>query len=214
MMARRLMSPISAMIVAGVLISGCGDANSEMDATRSQDTARLTESVPSDQADMPIPVEDVKPTVEPESATRESSSREADGGSEEAASPTEPEYSYSDEPEAATGVVATLCNLDPTYLSSLRNENSSGEPVVDDDLRLSVLAMSDQIAYWESLEDEYPGTADDIDSAEMILNLWDQALVEQDNGDADAAQSAMVRAEGILASMEGGVAPESAQCVG
>ena len=224
MTAPRLRGPISAMILAGVLISGCGDAGSNEIAADSQDATRLTETGSSDEAKTTVPVNDSGDQVESESTAEESSSadsvaadaqsEESASASEESASASETEYEYSDEPEAASGVVATLCNLDPTYLSSLRNEDSSGEPVVDDDLRLSVLAMGDQIAYWKGLQDEYPDAAEDIDSAEMIVDYWDEALLEHDNGDVAASKAAMTSADDVIASMEGDVAPESAQCVG
>ena len=224
MTAPRLRGPISAMILAGVLISGCGDAGSNEIAADSQDATRLTETGSSDEAKTTVPVNDSGDQVESESTAEESSSadsiavdaqsEDSASASEDSASASETEYEYSDEPEAASGVVATLCNLNPEYLASLRNEDSSGVPTVDEDLRLSVLAMRDQIPYWESLSDDYPEAADDIDSAAEVVEFWDEAVLKQDNGDASAAEAAMLQADDVISSMSSKAAPASAQCVG
>lgn len=217
MRVRRLLGPLSAVAIAALMVSGCGDTGSDESVSDSQDIARETEAASSDVADVTASASDSANPAESEATAEESSRADSvasDAQSDDAASASETEYQYSDEPEAASGVVATLCNLDPTYLSSLRNEDSSGTPVVDDDLRLSVLAMSDQVAYWESLTDEYPEAVEDVASADTVVDFWDQALLEYDNGDMAAANANMISADEVIRSMEGDVAPESARCVG
>lgn len=124
------------------------------------------------------------------------------------------DFDYPDDPEPAQGVVATLCNLDSDYLLSLRNEDASGQAIVDDDLRLSVLALGDQLSYWESLRFNFPEVSADVDRAQRVYDLWDTALVDSDNGDSDSARLAMLEADEEIESLRSGAASVSSTCVG
>ena len=106
-------------------------------------------------------------------------------------------YDYPDDPEPAQSIVATLCNLNRDYISSLR-PTADGVPVVDDTLRTTLVVLSDYLSHWDTLRPHYPETVPHIDTAQQVHDLWDQALLEQDNGDPGAAQSTMLTAEKYL----------------
>lgn len=203
-----------ALIVA--LVGGCGGAASDRESATdeaSSATAAPTEpgSMGSDETSA---TESVAGEADEAKAAQQSDDAERQVDEPTTSSAAQEEYDYPDEPEPAAGVVATLCNLDPGYLGSLRNENSSGDPVVDDDLRLAVVALGDQISYWETLRDDYPDAADDIESADKVLDLWEQAVVSSDNGESSAAQGALAEADDVISSLSGEAAPGSAECVG
>lgn len=107
------------------------------------------------------------------------------------------EYDYPDDPPPAESIVATLCNLNQDYIASFRTMED-GVPVVDDNLRTMLVAFSDYLSYWDSLRPHYPEAVASIDTAQEIYDLWDQAMLDRDNGDLDAAQSAMLEAEKLL----------------
>lgn len=107
------------------------------------------------------------------------------------------EFDYPEDPPPADSIVATLCNLNQEYLSSFRTMED-GVPVVDDNLRTMLVAFSDYLSYWDSLRPHYPEAVASIDTAQEIYDLWDQAMLDRDNGEAEAAQAAMVAAEKLL----------------
>lgn len=107
-------------------------------------------------------------------------------------------HEYPDDPEPAEESAGTLCNLTGQYVQSLRTVTDDGVPVVDDDLRLSVLSMSDNLLLWDSMRSHFPEYAEAIDDAQQVRDLWDEALLNTENGDEAAAQRAMVAAEEAL----------------
>lgn len=113
------------------------------------------------------------------------------------------EYEYPDDPAPAESIVATLCNLNRDYIASLRT-TEDGAPVVTNSLRTMMVAFSDYLSHWDTLRPHYPEANADIDTAQQIYDLWDQALLGQENGDPDAAQSAMLQAEKFLEQLPSG----------
>ncbi|MGB3187483.1 MAG: hypothetical protein WBG36_12035 [Ornithinimicrobium sp.] len=204
------------LAMIAVLVAGCGDAESGPGSVSEATGATKTVSPESGSKDTDetAATESVGDAGDTTQATQQPDSADRQEDESAASSIEQEEYDYPDEPEPAAGVVATLCNLDPGYLGSLRNENSSGEPIVDDDLRLSVLALGDQISYWETLRDDYPAAASDIDSAGELRELWGQALLSHDSGDASAAGRSMLEADQVIDGLSGGARPDSAECVG
>lgn len=104
-------------------------------------------------------------------------------------------HEYPDDPEPAEESARTLCNLNQNYVRSLRAESSEGVPVVDDNLRLSVLSMSDNLLLWESMRSHHPEYEGAIDAAWLIWEYWNDALAIQESGDGADARAAMLEAE-------------------
>lgn len=113
------------------------------------------------------------------------------------------QFDYPDDPEPAESIVGTLCNLNQTHFEGLR-VTRDGEPVVDDNLRTVLVGLSDLLGAWETLRNHYPDSVPDIDTAREIYELWDEAVLNVDNGDLDAAQTAMDEAESLLEELPDG----------
>lgn len=107
------------------------------------------------------------------------------------------EYEYEAEEPAADSVVATLCNLNQKYFTGLRTVKS-GEPVVDDTLRTSLVGLGDLTDYWDTLRSQYPKSEADIDTGIAIYETWDSALLSQDNGNSGEAKAAMAKGETLI----------------
>ena len=121
-------------------------------------------------------------------------------------------HEYPDDPEPAAESASTLCNLSSQYVQSLRTTTDEGVPIVDDDLRLSVLAMSDNLLLWESMRSHFPEYDDAIDDAQQVRDLWDEALLNVENGDEAAAEQAMLAAEDVLEELPEGAASDAIDC--
>jgi len=121
-------------------------------------------------------------------------------------------HEYPDDPEPAAESASTLCNLSSQYVQSLRTTTDEGVPVVDDDLRLSVLAMSDSLLLWESMRSHFPEYEEAIDDAQRVRDLWDEALLNVENGDEAAAEQAMLAAEDVLEELPEGDVSDAIDC--
>jgi len=121
-------------------------------------------------------------------------------------------HEYPDDPEPAAESASTLCNLSSEYMQSLRTTTDEGVPIVDDDLRLSVLAMSDNLLLWESMRSHFPEYDDAIDDAQQVRDLWDEALLNVENGDEAAAEQAMLAAEDVLEELPEGDVSDAIDC--
>ena len=121
-------------------------------------------------------------------------------------------HEYPDDPEPAAESASTLCNLSGPYVQSLRATTDDGAPVVDDNLRLSVLSMSDNLLLWESMRSHFPEYDDAIDDAQRVRDLWDEALLSLDNGDEAAAEQAMLAAEDVLDELPDGDVSDAIDC--
>lgn len=130
------------------------------------------------------------------------------------ANSTIPEFEYSDDPPPDEEIVSTLCNLDQEYIRSLRAESPDGEPVVDDNLQLAVLSMSDNLALWDSLRPHYPEAGEAIDTARRIHDLWYEALLYTDEGDGESASRAMQEADREIANLPSVTSSDADDCVG
>ncbi len=109
-----------------------------------------------------------------------------------------PTFVYTEEIEPAETLTATLCNLNSEFLRSLRSEDASGAPIVDDNLRYAILTLGDSVSLWRDLVLSYPETAEDVALAEQVRELWDDALLAQDNGQAGEANEFMRLAEDVV----------------
>ncbi|MGB5952844.1 MAG: hypothetical protein WBG57_10095, partial [Ornithinimicrobium sp.] len=142
------MRAVSALVLAGaLLLSGCGDAGSENDSSAStteeassQDTAEGTAGV-GDASEATEAVADSESEEGAQSQQNAAEDGEAADGEQSSQESEKEGYSYPDEPEPAPEVAATLCNLDADYFKNLRPTNASGDAVVDDSLRMSVLSL-------------------------------------------------------------------------
>lgn len=117
---------------------------------------------------------------------------------------TPQQYEYEPELEPPDSVVATLCNLNQTFFTGLRNIEQ-GEAVADSMLRTSTVALDDLIDYWETLRAQYPDAGDEIDTGVAIQEQWKAALLSLENGDDRGAEKAMAQAERLIEEL-----PESA----
>lgn len=126
---------------------------------------------------------------------------------------TTPEFEYPDDPPPAEEIVSTLCNLDQEYIGSLRAESADGRPVVDENLRLAVISMMDNLLLWDSLRPHYPETGDAIDTAWRIHDLWHEALLFYESGDAEAASLAMEEADREISNLPSVDSADSGDCV-
>ena len=117
------------------------------------------------------------------------------------------EYEYPDDPMPAEATVDTLCNLNREYLSGLRTIEDS-VPVPDDRLRTSLVGFSDLLEEWDVLRIHFPTQEADFDRAREIFQAWDRAILSEENGDFDAARSAMADAEKLLNELPASAAPE------
>ncbi|WP_299520881.1 hypothetical protein [uncultured Serinicoccus sp.] len=104
------------------------------------------------------------------------------------------EYDYPDDPEPAESVVATLCNLNRGYFSSLAES-------ADADLRMAVVGVTELLGYWESLVPHYPAVEEDVATAGQIVAKWDEAVLARDNGEDAAAETALGEAEELITSL-------------
>lgn len=104
------------------------------------------------------------------------------------------EYEYPDDPEPAESVVATLCNLNRSYFTTLAES-------ADTDLRMAVVGVTELLGYWESLVPHYPEVAEDVSTAGGVVAAWDEAVVARDNGDGAAADAAVAEANELIDSL-------------
>ncbi|MFK8023815.1 MAG: hypothetical protein AB8G26_07615 [Ilumatobacter sp.] len=109
-----------------------------------------------------------------------------------------PTFVYTEEVPPAESVVATLCNLEGDFIRTLRTEDDAGRPVVDDDLRLSILSLRDSVSLWRDLELSFPDTGGDVDLADEIAATWNQALSADAEGDEAEATALMAQAEELI----------------
>ena len=72
---------------------------------------------------------------------------------------------------------------------------------MDDNLRTSLVGLSDLIAEWDTLRVHYPDAVKDIDTANAIYNDWDRAILDSDNGDTAAAARMMTNADKRIGSL-------------
>lgn len=204
---------MSALVLAASLtLSGCGGGSEDADtaastgAAESQDAAAT--SVPQgDSADATAaaPKEDDTSSDDAagdDAAGDDASAQEGEATSGEDASGGDTaekdengDYVYPDEPEPAPEIAATLCNLDADYFRNLRPTDASGKAVANESLRMSVLSLGDNLSLWNDLQRNFPEVEDDVSRAQDIYDYWDEALLNADNGDQDAADKAMRQAE-------------------
>ncbi len=116
-------------------------------------------------------------------------------------------FEYPDDPMPAEATVDTLCNLNQEYLSGLRTIENS-EPVPDDRLRTALVGFSDLLEEWDVLRTHFPTQEADFDRAREIYQAWDRAILSNENGDFDAARTAMADAEKLLNELPASAAPE------
>ena len=67
-------------------------------------------------------------------------------------------------------------------------------------LRNNLVGLSDLIGEVQSLRRHYPDAKPSIDPASAVFDKWHVALLAVDDGDASAAQSAMVEAKSTMTS--------------
>lgn len=184
------------MLSVALVLSGCGT-----DARNTDEAASTSEVVSTqDAAQDTAGVADADDSAGSSAASSASPDEQAGGTDEESRDDSgskdpSQEYDYEDEPEPAPELAATLCNLDADYFKNLRGTDSSGKAVADDSLRMAVLSLGDNLSLWIDLQRSFPDVADDVARAQKIYDYWDEALLQADNGDPDAAQKAMERAE-------------------
>lgn len=104
------------------------------------------------------------------------------------------EYDYPDDPEPAESVVATLCNLNRGYFSSLA-ASTEGDP------RMAVVGATELLGYWEGLVPHRPEVEEDVATAGEIVAKWDEAVLARDNGDDAGARTALAEADDLIASL-------------
>lgn len=168
---RSVFAAWSAVLAASILLTGCT-------ATASAPATGAAASAVSDPDDVPPDDTDYSQDV---------------GNSPQT-------FTYQAEPAPAESVAATLCNLNQTFFMGLRTE-SDGAAIVDDTLRTSIVGLGDLTGYLENLRVHYPDAAASIDVAGEVYQLWDEAIIDVDNGDDDAARAAMDEAERQIATL-------------
>lgn len=104
------------------------------------------------------------------------------------------EYDYPDDPEPAESVVATLCNLNRGYFSTLSES-------ADTDLRMAVVGVTELLGYWEGLVPHHPEVEEDVATATEIVARWDEAVLARDNGEDAAAEAALQEADDLIADL-------------
>ena len=124
-----------------------------------------------------------------------------------------PTFVYTEEVEPAETLVGTLCNLNAKFLRSLRSEDASGTPIVDDNLRYAILSLGDSVSLWRDLVLSYPDTADGVAVADRVLEHWDNAFLAQENGQDAEAQQQMQLAESAIDELPE-IAPEGIDACG
>ncbi len=95
---------------------------------------------------------------------------------------------YSDDVAPGRQVTATLCNLNRGHLEVLEEHIVGPGGVDDSNLRLALISLGDLLDVWEGLTWDFPGAADDIDTARDVYASWDLALALRESGDPAGAQ--------------------------
>ncbi|WP_298886975.1 hypothetical protein [uncultured Serinicoccus sp.] len=121
------------------------------------------------------------------------------------------EFEYEDVPEPAPQELQTLCDLTQEYFQG-RREASLVDGQIGEGMQLTVVALSDQVGIWTGLQDQYPGAAEDIRRAEVILQHWDNALAASQQGLADEEAAYLSEADVLIEQLPTQAAVEGVGC--
>lgn len=138
--------------------------------------------------------------------------REAPATVTTAAEPTAlGEFEYEAVPEPAPQELQTLCDLTQEYFGG-RREVSLDDGRVGEGMQLTVVALSDQMGIWIGLQEQYPGAAEDIRRAEVILQHWDNALAASQQGLVSEEEAYLSEADSLIGQLPTQAAVEGVVC--
>lgn len=121
------------------------------------------------------------------------------------------EFEYEAVPEPAPQELQTLCDLTQEYFEG-RREASLDDGRVGEGMQLTVVALSDQMGIWIGLQEQYPGAAEDIRRAEVILQHWDNALAASQQGLVSEEEAYLSEADALIEQLPTQAAVEGVGC--